>query len=249
MDDASATTDDRLLGGRVILRQPARGYRAAIDPVLLAAAVPVAPGTRVLDLGTGVGAAALCLIARVDGAAVTGVEIAPEIAALARGNAALNGVGDRFEVVVGDVEDAGTLRGETFEHVMMNPPFHDAATQPPSPEFGKARSNAAPAGSLEAWIRRGLARLASGGTLTIIQRADRLAEILAGIGTHAGRVTVKPIAPREGDAATRILVQAVKGRRTPLALLAPLVLHDADGRYTAAAERILAEAVPLSLAP
>jgi tRNA1(Val) A37 N6-methylase TrmN6 len=249
MDAPAATTDDRLLGGRVLLRQPARGYRAAIDPVLLAAAIPVRAGERVLDLGTGVGAAALCLLARVEGVPVTGVEIAPEIAALARENAALNGVGARFSVVLGDVEAAGTLRGETFEHVMMNPPFHDAATQPPSPVAGKACSNAAPAGSLEAWIRRGLARLATGGTLTVIQRADRLGDILAGIGTRAGRITIKPIAPREGEAASRILVQAVKGRRTPPTLLAPLVLHDTDGRYTAETERILSEAVPLSLAP
>lgn len=242
-------TEDRLAGGRVVLRQPARGYRAAIDPVLLAAAVPAKGGEHVLDLGTGTGAAALCLIARVAQASVTGIEISPEIATLAQENARANGAADRFRVIVADVESKGALGSDSFDHVMANPPYHDEAVHPRSPEAGKARANAAEAGALALWIERGMARLRPGGSFTLIQRADRLADILQALGARAGRITVKPIHPRADAPASRVLVQAVKGRRTPLALLPPLVLHEADGRYTTVAERILAAVVPLSLAP
>lgn len=244
-----ALTEDRLLGGRVALRQPAHGYRAAIDPVLLAAAVPAGGGARVLDLGTGTGAAALCLIARVPGIAVTGIEIAPDIAALAARNAALNGVEAALRIVTADIEAPSALGGETFDHVMANPPYHDAARHPRSSVAAKARANAAQAASLGRWIALGLARLRPGGIVTLIQRADRLADILAALAPGAGRIAVKPVQPRGEAPASRVIVQAVKGRRTPLALLPALVLHAADGRYTAEAERILADAVPLSLSP
>ncbi|MDT8344261.1 MAG: methyltransferase, partial [Thermohalobaculum sp.] len=87
-----ALTEDRLLGGRVRLLQPGAGYRAATDPVLLAAAVPARPGERVLELGIGAGAATLCLAARVAGLVHAGLEIQPDYLALAARNAALNGV-------------------------------------------------------------------------------------------------------------------------------------------------------------
>ena len=241
-------TADRLLGGRVVLSQPLRGYRAAIDPVLLAAAVPAQAGESVIELGTGTGAAALCLTARVPGVAVTGVEIEPGIAALAGRNALANGVAERFRVVLANVETPGALGTASFDHAMANPPYHEAATHPPSPEPAKARANTAPATGLAVWIERALARLRPGGSLTLIQRADRLGEILSALGARAGRIGVLPVQPRADAPASRIIVQAVKGRRTPLVLLPPLVLHEADGRYTAAAERILFDVVPLTLA-
>src|SRR5690242_18206653 len=100
---SSGVTDDTLLGGKVKFRQPASGYRAAIDPVLLAAAVPDAAKGRVLDLGCGAGAAMLCLARRREDLTVVGLERNAGLAELARANAAANGFGARVSVVAGDI--------------------------------------------------------------------------------------------------------------------------------------------------
>jgi tRNA1(Val) A37 N6-methylase TrmN6 len=236
------TSEDALLGGRVVLRQPASGYRAAIDPVLLAAAVPARAGERVLDLGCGVGAVALCVLARVPGIQATGVEIDPGLAALARENAA----GRAFGVVEGDARDPRLLAGDLFDHVATNPPYHDAAAHRPSPDATKARANAGPVADLAPWLATAARRLRPGGTLTIIQKAERLPDVLAALPRSLGRVVVRPVARRAGEAATRVLVQAVKGRRTPFALAAPLVLHGAGGGWTAELEAILRDAEALA---
>jgi tRNA1(Val) A37 N6-methylase TrmN6 len=241
------TTEDALLGGRVVIAQPARGYRAAIDPVLLAAAVPARPGERVLELGCGTGAAALCLLARVPGVHVTGVEIEPEIAALARRNALANGEAERFSIVEGDAESARLLAGALFDHAMLNPPFHDSAAARPAADPLKARANAALPGALAAWIALALRRLKGAGTVTLIHKPERLGAILAALDGGAGGILVKPLQPRAEAPATRIVVQAAKGSRAPLALLPPLVLHAGDGRPSAALEPILRDAVALPL--
>lgn len=233
---ADSATEDRLLGGKVMLRQPRDGYRAAIDPVLLAASVAAKSGERVLDLGIGAGAAALCLMARVEGLSVTGLEIDPATAELARGNAALNGQAG-FTVRDGDVAKLpADLRG--FDRAMANPPYLDAARADPSPDPGRRRSNV-DEGGLGLWIDAALAAVVPGGTLTFIQRADRLADLLSLLRGRAGAIVVVPLWPKAGEAAKRVIVEARPGRRTPLTLHPGLVLHEADGRYTETADAIL----------
>ena len=241
MDDGA--TEDRLLGGKVRLRQPRDGYRAAIDPVLLAASVDAKPGERVLDLGTGAGAAALCLMARVDGLSVTGLEIDRATADLARENASLNGR-VAFAVRDGDVAHLPSdLRG--FDRAMANPPYLEAGRADPSPDAGRRRSNVED-GGLGPWIDAALAAVAPGGALTFIQRADRLADLLSLLKGRAGAFVVVPLWPKAGEPAKRVIVEARAGRRTPLKLHSGLVLHEADGRYTAAADAIL-KGAPLAL--
>jgi len=241
-----AVSEDLLLGGRVRLRQPREGYRAAIDPVLLAAATPARSGERVLDLGTGAGAAALCLMARIEGLDVVGLEIDAGTAALARENAALNGC-DRFIVREGDVARLpAELRG--FDRVIANPPYLDPAHADPSANESRRRSNLDAAG-LAAWIEAALVATSPRGTLTLIQRADRLAEILSLLHGRAGAIVVVPLWPKPGEEAKRVIVEARKGAKTPLRLHPGLVLHAADGRYTPAAEAVLrGEAFDLSRA-
>jgi tRNA1(Val) A37 N6-methylase TrmN6 len=244
-----ATSDDALLGGRVRLRQPREGYRVAIDPVLLAAAVPASDGDRVLDIGSGVGAASLCLAARV-GCRIVGLERDRALAALARDNLARNDFAARLEVIEGDLlQPPAALVPGSFVQVMANPPYLEAARASPSPHAGKTSASVESEAALADWIGFGLTMLRDKGGLTLIHRADRLGDILAALAGRAGGITVFPLWPGEGKPAKRILVQAQKGSAAPLTLAAGLVLHRADGRNTEAAEAILRHGAPLPLVP
>ena len=239
----SATTDDLLLGGRVRLRQPAQGFRAGLDAVLLAAFVPARPGDRVLEAGCGSGAAFLCLAARVPGLAVTAVEREPAMAALARENAAANGVA--ATVADGDVADVALARRlGPVEHAFANPPYWPGGTPPPG-AIRRAATHEGGAG-LEAWARFLAAALKDGGTASLVLPAARFdAGVAALRDAGCGATTLLPLAPRAGQAAKRVLVRARRGGRGPATLLPPFVLHEADGRFTAAAESVLRDAAPI----
>lgn len=239
-----ATTDDKLLDGRLILRQPVKGYRAAIDPVLLAAAVRAVPGAKVLDAGCGTGAAALCLAARLPQVAVTGLEIQDAYAALARESVALNRMEDRVRIVTGDLAQDHGLG--MFDVVMTNPPFGADGTPPP--DAGLATAHMESHLGLADWIKACLKRLKHHGRLVVIHKADRLSEVLAALAPATGDIHVLPVFPKAGEAARRVIVDAGLGRRTPDTLLPGLVMHEGDGRYTAAADAIL-RGGPLPFAP
>lgn len=246
----AALTCDALLGGRVRLWQPRRGYRAATDPVLLAAACPARAGERVLDIGCGAGAASLCLGARVAGLDLHGLELQPAYAALAGRNAAENG--QRLHVHVGDVAaPPPALRALVFDHVVMNPPFF-AAADAASPEPGRDTARRAGAAGVEPWILAGLRRLRQGGWLTVVQRTERLPEILAACAGRAGSIAVRPLAARPGRNAGRVLVRARKDSAGPFRLCPPLVLHEgpahlADGDdFSAEATAILRDGAMVS---
>lgn len=238
--DPSETTRDDLLDGRVCLEQPRAGYRVAIDPLLLAAAVPAGPGDRVLDLGCGAGAVGLCLLARVPEALVVGVERDPAMAALARRNAEANGRADRMTVVEADVADlpSGAADGG-FDQVAINPPYLEAVRADPSPVAGRARAGVEDGGRLADWIATAGRCLVRKGRLTLVQRADRLDAVLAALADGFGEVVVFPLWPAPGREARRVLVTARRGVRTPLRLAAGLVLHRPDGGYTAEADAAL----------
>lgn len=241
------TTVDMFLGGRIKICQPAAGYRAGSDPVLMAAAVRAGAGERVLDLGCGVGTAALCLLARVAEARVTGLEVQPELAALARANAEANGQGDRFVVVEGCLtRPPSLLRGQGFDHVMTNPPWYEPGTVTAPPAAGKAMGHMEGALDLGAWLATAVGLLRPKGRLTVIHRADRLADILAALGGRAGEIRVLPLYPRPGRSAVRVIVTARRGARTPLEVLPGLVMHDAQGAYQETVEAVLRGGAPLS---
>lgn len=237
---------DRLLGGRVVLRQPTLGYRAAIDPVLLAAAVPQADA--VLDAGAGAGAAALCYAARVPAARIRGLELQADLARLAEENAAANGMGDRVAVFAGDLLDPPPgLEPGSFAEVMANPPYLPASRADPSPDPAKAAANVEGRARLADWIDFCLAMARPKGGVTLVHRADRLDEILALMAGRAGGIVVFPLWPAAGRDAKRVLLRARKGIGTPLRLAAGLVLHEAGGGYTEAALQVLRDGAPLRI--
>jgi tRNA1(Val) A37 N6-methylase TrmN6 len=247
-------TDDAVLGGRLRLIQKRRGHRVGHDAILLAAATDARPGDRAADLGAGIGAAGLALAMRVSDVEVTLVEVDPELGELAAENILRNGLAERVRAVTLDVtapSDAFAAAGlgpGGFDRVLMNPPFNDPARQNISPDPGRRSAHAAPAGALDRWIGAAHWLLHSAGVLTLIWRADGLADVLAAIQPRFGGVAVLPVHGRAGEPAIRVLARAAKSSRAPLSLLPGLALNDEEGRPTVAAEAVLrgGEALDLS---
>ena len=238
--EAGAASEDAILGGRLKLRQPAAGYRIGIDPIFLAAAAPVLREGRALELGAGAGAASLCLAWRQTRATVLGLELQPDLAALAEENSRLNGLSQRLRFLAGDLlNPPGEIARGGFDLVMANPPFHAAGSVTPPTEPGRARGHVEGEAGLEAWIACGLSLAGPTGALLLIHRPDRLGEILGLLEGKAGGVVIFPLWPAAGKPARRILVLARKGSRAPATLAAGLLLHAPGGAYSAAAEAVL----------
>ena len=236
MTDAS---EDRFLGGRVIVRQPENGFRAGLDAVMLAAAVPARAGDNALELGAGAGTASLCLAWRVKDLTVAGLEIDETLVTLANQNAAANGLEERVSFVTGDAFDLPQALHRSFDHVFCNPPFHEGEV---SPDPARARA-LQDDGRLAGWLAAGLKRTVSGGSFTAILRADRLGEALAALPERG--VVIFPLWPHADEPAKRVILQVRQGSRAPLSLLPGLVLHEPDGRYTPEADAVLRDGASL----
>ncbi len=230
-------THDTLLGGRVQLVQPRKGYRTAIDPVLLAAAVDARPGQSILDVGCGTGAVFLCLSTRVHDLQITGIEKSAESLDLAAENARLNDLA--ATLIKGDIFDPPLQLSQTFDHVVSNPPFWSTGRSRQSPDPGKSAADSMPPGGLERWIEASVSRLKHRGVLSLILPADAMAEAIAAMTGPLGGITVVPLWPKTGISARRVILQGTRGGRGPSVIHSGLVLHQADGTYTAAAQSIL----------
>jgi tRNA1Val (adenine37-N6)-methyltransferase len=218
----SALSHDAFLCGRLHLWQPVSGYRAATDAVLLAAACPASAGQSVLDLGCGVGAASLCLGARVPELQLFGLELQPDYADLARRNAAENGFA--MQVETGDLANMPRALRRDFDHVIANPPYYPAGGTA-SPIAARAVALQVGRAPLGDWVRAASRRLAPRGWLTLICGADGLPQVLGAMGDKMGSVSVLPLSPRQDRPALRVIVRARKTGRGAFRLLAPFVLH------------------------
>ena len=227
-------TEDRFLGGKLVVRQRKDGFRAGLDAVMLAAAVPAAAGDEVLELGSGAGTASLCLAARVAGVRAVGAEVESELVTLSNENATVNAMGERVMFVTVDALDLPADMKRDYDHVMCNPPFHAGGEVSPDEMRAGALHDA---GELAQWLSVGVKRAAPGGTFTAILRSDRLGEALAALPSTG--VSVYPLHPHAGEAAKRVIVQVRKASRAPFQMLHGLVLHAADGAYTAEADAVL----------
>lgn len=254
---ATEFTEDAILGGQVRLRQPRHGYRVAIDTVFLAAAVPAGDGEMVVDVGAGIGAASLCLARRVRGCRVSGIEPQTDLVRLAGENVLLNNLTARVDIMVGSLSRPPMrLAPGSFHHAMANPPYLEAGRVRASPNPAKAAANVEAAATADGasgaglgdWLRFCLIMVRNKGTVTIIHRADRLDDVLAGFRGVAGGIIVYPLWPdARGTPAKRVLVRAVKGASSPMRLTPGLVLHSDDGAFTPAADAVLRDGAAVNL--
>lgn len=247
----SDLTRDAFLGGRLHLLQPRSGYRAGVDPVLLAASAPARTGQSVLDLGCGAGAALFSLAARVPGLTLWGVELQPAYADLARRNAEINGI--KAQIVTADLTALPQdLRQMTFDHVLANPPYFRRAAHSSARDTGRSLALGESATPLADWVSVAARRLAPKGYLHMIQRTDRLPDMLLACRDSLGSVEVLPLSARSGRAPDLVILRARKGGRAAFRLHAPCLLHDGlrhtadQDSYTAPIAAVLRDAQPLA---
>lgn len=232
------TSDDAVLGGKLKLLQPKSGHRAGHDAILLAAAAPKA--NLALDLGAGAGTAGLALLARKAAKMVTLVEIDPALSELSTRNAKRNGFDNAARVVCGDIEDDDLLlQVDAYDLAIMNPPFNEAGALQASPNASRVQAHVAGPAMLERWITRASRHLKTGGCLTIIHRPDATLPILKSMEGRYGAIEMLPVFPKPESAAIRLIVRAIKGRKTPTQMLPGITLNDNEGKPSAVAERIL----------
>jgi len=238
-------TSGHLLGGQLSYAQPAHGYRTGLEPVLLAASIPASAAQTVLELGTGAGAALLCLAHRLPQLRAVGVERDPAMADLARDNIARNGFSDRLSILTADI--SALPMEQTFDHACANPPWHDPlSTRSPNPAKSAAKQ-AAP-NELAAWAAALAARVTRRGTVTLILPAALLADgINALTAARCGAVTIHPFWPTPGRPARLIILQATRNAAGPSRLLAGLVLHHISGGFTPQADALLRDGASIRL--
>jgi tRNA1(Val) A37 N6-methylase TrmN6 len=230
MTEAADITEDGFLGGQLRLMQKRSGHRAGHDAILLAAATDVRAGDRVVDFGAGVGTAGLALARRIEGIRLSLVEIDPELAELARANAAANAI--MAEAIVLDVAAdaqafaANGLLPDSIDAVLMNPPFNDPARHRGSPDQARHTAHVASEETLHAWVHAARRILRSNGMMTLVWRADGIADVLAALSRGFGSIAILPVHGEAGKPAIRVLVRAVKGGRAPTRLLPGLMLND-----------------------
>ena len=251
-DPAGELTEDAFLGGQLRLRQRKSGHRAGHDAMLLAAATPARSGQRVIDFGAGVGAAGLALARRVAGIELVLVEIDAGLAELARDNARSNAI--PAETIVLDLNAnaeafaAAGLTPDSADVVLMNPPFNDPARHRASPEKTREVAHVATTETLQGWIHAARRTLKSGGILSLIWRADGLAEVLAALDRGFGSLVILPVHGDPAAPAIRVLVRAIKGGKAPTRLYAALMLNDESGVPNKQVQEVLAGKGVLPLA-
>ncbi|KFC75236.1 putative O-methyltransferase [Bosea sp. LC85] len=231
--------EDRLLGGRLILRQPKKGHRAGTDAILLAAALSEDEVGPLADFGAGVGTVGLAAAMLRPELTVTLIERHPGLAALAERNIVLNGLGARVRIVAADVGGSGEagLAPAGFGCVAMNPPFFADDTVRASP-VGNRRTAHVADQPLEAWLKAARRLLRPRGRVAIIHRSEALGVILNGLETGFGGVAIRPVHASADRPAIRVIVTATLNSKKPAELLPAFVLNGPDGRFTDVSEAI-----------
>ncbi len=235
------TTNDSLLAGKITIHQPADGYRAGLDAVFLGSAITSKPNQRILDVGCGVGTALMCALHHQPKAQGFGVDITPEFCALARRNSTENNHHESIPVsiVEGDIFTKPVpFQNEQFDHVITNPPYHELSGFTPSPHNLRSVAAGEVTNGLALWIDYCVRRLKPRGYFTMIHRADRLDAILHYLWGRVGEICVVPLFTHQ-KSAKRVLIRGRKDVKGGLTLTPGITIHNDDGSFTPAANRIL----------
>lgn len=249
------TTDDAFLSGRVTVRQPVKGSRAAIDALFLSAAIPADAEAKenILEAGTGSAIVSLALAARLPRARLTAIDIEPVMCDLARHNAAQNNFADRITVIQADITkplshyETLAAQAGSFHHVLANPPYFCATDGRPSADPLKERAHRADPQALEDWVRFLTAMAAPRASVTLIHAACEAGKIMNAMQGRFGALVLFPLFPRKGRPAKRVIISGIKGSKAPLQLMPGLILHEADGSYTQEADAVLRQGQPLNM--
>lgn len=236
------TTYDGLLNKRVMVEQPAKGFRIAIDTVLMAAAVPAKAGDYVLDMGCGVGGAMLCLALRVPDVRVDGIDIQQELTTLCHRNIERNNFSDRLRVFTADAPSHTPEK--LYTHIMINPPYHDAAQHVGSDNPQKQRAHMMEKDAMQAWLTAADKMLYDTGTITIIHRADRADGLIATLSHLRPQIEILPLLPKADLPPKRIVLRTTKGA-AQIRTCKPLILHQSDGKFTKEADAVLRDVGPI----
>ena len=237
LDDVTITRDF-MLDGTVAIAQPRSGFRVGTDAVFLAASVGVNRG-RILDLGAGVGGVSLCLATRLNKVQITAIELDPVLVALAQKNVAVNGFDDRLRVLPGDIQTLPPVLGNSFDHVISNPPYHFATGTKPQ-NRRRALAHMGDGLTLDDWVKAAIWAAKPRGRISFICRADRGGELVnLFVNAGASEIIQFPLWPRPMVPAGRVIIQVRKSVMGPGAILPGLVVHNVDGSFTDVASRIM----------
>jgi tRNA1Val (adenine37-N6)-methyltransferase len=243
----SASTPDSFGGGRIRIRQPRCGYRFSIDAVLLAGHVAPGPSERIVDLGTGCGVVALLLACGRPQLRVWGIELQPELAALAAENVRDNGWSDRVSILQADLQVIGPAElGGPVDRVVANPPYRRARSGRINPDGQRALARHEIAVTLPGLTAAARRLLRTGGRLHLVYAAERTAELLGGMradGIEPKRL--RPVQSRADEDAALVLVEGIKGARPGMTLSPPLVVYAGEGRYTEEVELMFRSPPPV----
>ena len=225
-----------LLNGRVKLLQPSFGLRASTDSVLLASVLRAKAGESILDMGCGTGSVGLCALERLGdlNLKLTGIDIQADLVAVACKNA------QNQKFITGDITDKTHFAAESFDHILLNPPYFEDGKKQPS--ANESRDIAFRTNNFKSWIASALHWVKQGGSVSVIHKPDALDQILAHASGKFGAIEVFPIYSKHNASAIRVVVTMVRNRKTPMIIHPPVILFNEDGSESARSKAILRDA-------
>ncbi len=219
-------------GYRII--QNSRRFCFGIDGVLLTGFARIREGEHVLDLGTGTGIIPILLAAKTGAAKLTGLEIQPESADMAKRSVALNGLEGRVEIITGDIREARELfGGSVFDAVTSNPPYMIAGHGLKNPDSEKSVARHEVLCKLEDVVSQAAAVLKPGGHFYMVHRPFRLAEIITRMCAHGLEPKrLRLVYPYRDREPKLLLIEGVRGGNPRMKVEQPLILFDSPGVYS-----------------
>lgn len=225
--------DELHRNGYFIIQDPGK-FCFGMDAVLLSGFARVKKGEHALDLGTGTGIIPILLEAKTEGEHFTGLEIQAESADMAARSVALNGLGDKIDIVTGDIKDASGLFGaSSFDVVTTNPPYMADTRGLSCANQAKAIARHELLCTLDDVLAESARLLKPNGRFYMVHRPFRLPEIICKMeqyGIEPKRMQfVHPFVDKEPN---MLLVEGLRGGNPMLKVEKPLVVYKEKGIYT-----------------